>query len=87
MAGLEVEGSPAASGKWVQRFWHLTAGSTGYSSRRKSFSHANTCHRGHVGFMPVFLAIGTCHHAQDGVGYHLHLLFSSRIATQLLLAS
>lgn len=69
---LPSSASCAASGKWVQRFWHPTAGSTGDSSRRKSYSHANTRHHGHLGFMLVFLATGTCHHAQDGVGYPLH---------------
>lgn len=78
---------PDASGKWVQCFWHPTAGSTGDSSRRKSFSHRHACHQGHLGLMPVLLATGTCHHAQDGVGYPLHPLFSSGVATKPLQAS
>lgn len=39
MQMLPSNASPAASGKWVQRFWPPTAGSMGDSSRRKSYSH------------------------------------------------
>lgn len=51
---LPGNANPAVSGKWVQCFWHPTAGSTGDSSRRKSYSHGHMCHHGHLGFMPVF---------------------------------
>lgn len=56
------------------------------SSKRKSYSHKHMCRHGSLGFMPVFLATGACHHAQDGVGYPLHPLFSSGVATQPLQA-
>lgn len=39
MQMLPSNASPAASEKWVQRFWPPTAGSMGDSSRRKSYSH------------------------------------------------
>lgn len=93
MSGLEVEGRCQAMqalmplGSGSSAFGTPLQGSTGGSSRRKSFSHRHPCHQGHLRFMPVLLATGTCHHAQDGVGYSVHPLFSSGVVTQPLQAS
>lgn len=93
MSGLEVEcrycqamqallplgSGSSASGPPLQAAW-------GTHPEGRVIPMGHTCHHGHLGFMPVFLATGTCHHAQDAVGYLLHPLFSSRIATQALQA-
>lgn len=83
MQMLQGNASPAASGKWGPAPHCRQHG--GAHPEGKIIPMGHPVPHAQLGPMPVFLATGTCHHAQGGVGYRLHPLFSSKRATQLLL--
>ena len=87
MQMLQGNASPAASGKWgpVLPAPHCRQHG-GAHLEGKIIPMGHPCHRARLGLTPVFLATGTCDHAQGGVG-SMHPLFSLRRAAQRLQAS